>query len=72
MALCRFGDDSDLYVYYSVYGGIICCHCRLMERPADLKADNEREMIAHLEMHMARSHKFPQDVFEQLANPELQ
>jgi hypothetical protein len=30
MALCRFGNDSDLYVYYSIYGGIICCRCSLI------------------------------------------
>ena len=29
MSYCRFGDDSDVYLYDSFNGNIVCCVCRL-------------------------------------------
>ena len=30
MAYCRFGRDSDVYVY-AIEGGVECCRCRLLD-----------------------------------------
>lgn len=29
MSYCRFSDQSDVYLYQHVEGGIVCCACRL-------------------------------------------
>ena len=65
MAICRFGSDSDVYVYYSIYGGLECCGCRLNEKV--FKARDEREMLSHLERHRAAGHRIPAAAFDDLA-----
>lgn len=32
MSYCRFGEDSDVYIYAHVGGGFECCACSLAER----------------------------------------
>jgi hypothetical protein len=58
MAVARFSDTSDVYVYYSTAGGIDCCGCRLSERRT-LNLANEVAMIAHLEAHVIAGHQVP-------------
>jgi hypothetical protein len=46
MSYCRFGADSDVYVYPS-FSGIVCCACRMgQDEPMDAAA-----MLAHLRLH---------------------
>ena len=65
MALCRFGSDSDVYVYYSTHGGIECCGCRLGgDRMVNVAT--EAEMIVHLEEHRRTGHRVPDEAFQDL------
>lgn len=68
MAVCRFGESSDVYVYYSTLGGIECCRCTLLA-DSIFRATNEQEMIAHLEKHVAAGDRVPIEAFEELATP---
>ncbi len=70
MAICRFGDDSDVYVFHNVHGGIECCGCRLSDA-SEFNARTEAAMIAHLEQHKTAGHKVPLEAFEELAHPEI-
>ncbi len=65
MSVCRWSDESDVYVYYSVYRGVDCCSCRLGNAKT-FNAGDEPEMIAHLEQHQAAGHRVPPDAFEEL------
>jgi hypothetical protein len=69
MAVCRFGEDSDVYVYYSTQGGIECSRCSLLGNSL-YRANNEHEMIAHLNKHKAAGDHVPADAFERLAHPD--
>jgi hypothetical protein len=69
MALCRFSDDSDVYVYYDVRGGICCCRCSLKDG-AILMMQSEEETILRLREHMAAGHKVPADVLTELAEAD--
>lgn len=66
MAIVRFGDDSDVYVYYGAEG-YVCCGCRLMRR-GEFSSHNEEAMIAHLQRHQAVGHQVPEDAFVTLRN----
>ena len=70
MFVCRFGADSDVYVYYRMNGDIECSGCRLSEAKA-FSTKDEAEMIAHLEQHEAAGHKVPAQAFDELAFPYL-
>jgi hypothetical protein len=67
MAVCRFHDDSDVYVYYNSAGGIDCCSCVLSNKET-FNAPDEAGMIAHLRDHLAAGHKVPCEAFERLEN----
>ena len=50
MSYCRFGDDSDVYVYAHVSGGFECCACSLAELvttifTSGLKDDDPRKKL---------------------------
>jgi hypothetical protein len=53
-------DDSDVYVYYGICGGLSC----RMNGAKTFNAQDEVEMIAHLERHKAAGHRVPVDAFE--------
>ncbi len=60
MSYCRFGEYSDVYLYPSVYGGIVCCSCRLSERPYDdITFETQEQALIHLEHHDKSGHEFP-------------
>jgi hypothetical protein len=65
MSVCRFGDDSDVYVFYANTGGIECCRCDLLNGN-HFNAPDEAGMIVHLEAHLAAGHKVPPKAFERL------
>ena len=68
MAVCRFSETCDVYVYYDVGGGIICCGCILSQRHA-VNMPDEKAMTAHLKEHIAVGHKVPSEAFDRLESP---
>jgi hypothetical protein len=65
MAYCRFGRDSDVYVF-DVEGGVECCRCRLQEGRW-FRAKTHPEMIEHLQAHRAAGHRVPDEALQELA-----
>lgn len=69
MDYCRFGRDSDVYLYESTSGGWECCRCPLKSVPgaAESEAFNSIEdVIAHMHAHSKVGHRVPDKVFEDL------
>jgi len=69
MAVRRFSEDCDVYVYYSSAGGIDCCGCILSNKDT-FNARDEATMLSHLRQHVAAGHKVPAKAFEELKNPD--
>ncbi|HEX2211024.1 MAG TPA: hypothetical protein VHG93_25295 [Longimicrobium sp.] len=65
MAYCRFGRDSDVYVY-DVEDGVECCWCRLRKGRQWLRARTHEAMIHHLLVHRTAGHKVPEEALEEL------
>lgn len=40
MAYCRFGEDSDVYMFHDVNGYMNCCGCGLLRGRGDAKNIN--------------------------------
>ena len=81
MSYCRFGDDSDVYLYEHVDGFYECCSCRLMKFEKGLPFDmheskkllNLSEVLAHLLKHKKKGHKVPDYAFKRaLEEKELE
>ncbi len=66
MAICRFGDESDVYVYEDIGGGFTCCGCPIANR-ADVNVPTASEMIVHLQEHQGLGHKVPAAAFDKLS-----
>lgn len=47
---------SDLYIYESTEGGIVCCACRLKKDDTDFIAQTEEEMERHCRDHVTAGH----------------
>ncbi len=59
MSYCRFWwDDSDVYVYASTEGGIVCCACLM--GGGTKRFETQQEVIDHLMVHRARGHNVPE------------
>jgi hypothetical protein len=57
MSYCRFGKDSDVYMYPS-FDGIVCCSCRLDENKwQDRVFQTPLEAIEHLREHQIAGHQ---------------
>ena len=77
MSYCRFY-DSDAYIYEHVGGFIECCGCFITE-PEDgelvgfYRANTAREMLAHIDEHIAAGDYIPQSAIERIKadNPDL-
>lgn len=65
MSYCRFGDDSDVYVYYACKG-LCCCMCFLNSDREDEHFHKRSEMINHLKQHKKRGHKVPPRAMKRL------
>jgi hypothetical protein len=63
MSYCRFGNDSDVYVYLDVSGYLCCCGCSLKD---DWKYFSTDDLLAHLSEHDDAGHDVPPDAIEQL------
>lgn len=58
MAYCRWGEDSDLYVFMHVNGVLECCGCFLdKENRMSFTAHSTQEMVDHLAEHRTAGHK---------------
>lgn len=76
MSYARWRNGSDVYVYEQAHplkdcgDGFTCCGCALSENDGthmvSFHCDTRREMIAHLEAHVAQGHKVPAEAFERL------
>ena len=63
MSYCRFGKDSDVYMYPHVDGFIECCACNIGEPQA---FDTPRQALMHLFEHLGRGDKVPEYAYAQL------
>jgi hypothetical protein len=63
MAYCRFGRDSDVYVF-ETEGGIECCRCSLAG--GTFEAGGAAEMIEHLLEHRTAGHAVPDEALVEL------
>ncbi|HEY1707631.1 MAG TPA: hypothetical protein VGG10_05160 [Rhizomicrobium sp.] len=64
MAVCRLGENSDVYVYQSVEGGFDCGGCILGRN--NFNAADENAILEHLKEHRAAGHKVPNEAFREL------
>jgi hypothetical protein len=69
MAICRFGDDCDVYVHYSSTGGLDCCGCALSGK-GTFNASDEAAMLSHLRDHVTAGHKVPPQTLDRLKSPD--
>ncbi len=65
MSYCRFGEESDVYVYTDG-AELHCCACRMTDKRSDFLTARRTDMIEHLEQHIRHGHEVPRDAFERL------
>lgn len=71
MSYCRFCEDSDVYLYATASGQIVCCMCSLLENNyGDTILDGPAEALAHLETHSAAGDRVPERASERLREEE--
>lgn len=62
MAFCRWGPESDVYMYYSD-GGYYCSNCLLKEgdevSSVGVKLNSAESAARHLRLHKQAGHKVP-------------
>lgn len=56
MSYVRFGKDSDIYLYASIYGGVDCCGCALGENRSGVNLTTSAELTQHLAVHEKAGH----------------
>lgn len=64
MSYCRFGDDSDVYIY-ATDKYLVCESCKLKNGKAFATLRYSR-MLAHVESHVNNGDKVPKNVLEEL------
>lgn len=58
MSYQRFGDKSDMYVYYNVGGWLECCACRLKhEQHKSYITYSRKDMLKHMVQHRKAGHR---------------
>lgn len=67
MSYVRWSEESDVYVFPDVSGGITCCGCPL-QSGGGLNVLTQDDMMVHLIDHLVAGHKVPLYVFERLYN----
>lgn len=66
MSYARFGcDDSDVYVYADVRGGITCCGCGICDGSI-VNLQTSGQMVEHLDAHRAKGHLVPNFTYEEI------
>lgn len=80
MSYARFGwEGSDVYIYEHVSGFIECCGCSLVKPEDDYEifgfyhANTAREMLTHIDQHLAKSDTVPTDCIDRIKeeHPDL-
>ncbi|HID37791.1 MAG TPA: hypothetical protein EYP39_10555 [Ghiorsea sp.] len=70
MAYCRFGKDSDVYLYEDINGGWSCIWCELVSggkiSAANSHLDTIEATITHLREHIKCGHKVPDKAIAEL------
>lgn len=61
MSYCRFGPDSDLYVYPDVGGYFCCCACPFLDDLGSERLYTIEGLIEHLRLHEEAGHRAPYD-----------
>jgi len=72
VAYCRFGKDSDVYVFQAEDGSYICCGCDFDGGPVPnegygLAFSSPGQLLKHLLAHQAAGHQVPEKALERLA-----
>ena len=70
MAYCRFGDDSDVYMYEDIRGGLTCIRCVL--KMNEIRFATIDEAIFYLKEHIKFGHKVPEEAIQELEAEEQQ
>jgi hypothetical protein len=66
VSYCRFGDDSDVYLYPGD-GDWECCGCRIsVGDDGRTRLESLPAVLAHLEAHRAAGHKVPDHAFSRV------
>jgi hypothetical protein len=74
MAIVRWEDDSDVYVYEDVKGGFVCEGCAdigkgfsgRVDGSTSYRCSTAAEMLLHLLDHREKGHKVPERAIEAL------
>lgn len=65
MSYCRYGADSDVYLYADAITGGWTCHGE-HEPPGVADCKTLRAVLDHLTWHRSQGHKVPERVFERV------
>ena len=70
MSYCRWGPDSDVYLFMAADNQLHCCACRLTTPGfrEDFFTDKYSEMLSHLEQHNSAGHLVPDEAIQELVN----
>ena len=63
MSYCRWSEESDIYLYPSVEGPIVCCGCSIS--PGSQEFSSYAEVSHHLAMHVKAGDKVPEHVLQE-------
>lgn len=66
MSYCRLSADSDVYMYWSTEGSVICFACRLQEWGESQSFSTFQAALDHLGRHRLWGEKVPECAFEDL------
>lgn len=66
MSYCRFGEDSDVYVFENNNGYYECCACMFEEGYNSYRTVKTKDMINHMKKHEKMGHKVPKRVIQHL------
>jgi hypothetical protein len=68
MSYCRWGPDSDVYLFMAADDQLHCCHCGLSlpGTRTDFVAKDHRDMLSHLVRHVEGGHRIPAEAIATL------
>lgn len=69
MSYARFSEESDVYVYASVAGGVECCGCSMGDC---FVAESTDEMVEHLQQHIEKGDMVPDDIESALQDDDAE
>lgn len=70
MSYCRFGPDSDLYLWRGTDGKIVCSWCSLCPDDEWWEGSPE-EAVTHVRLHLMAGLKVPDDVLERFNKDQI-